>query len=63
MKPSVKPTGTQFNLPLLTEPAAVLPSDKQKELALALVEMLLGAASESVGDPARGGGDESEADE
>lgn len=63
MKRSVKPTGTQFNLPLLTEPAAVLPGDKQRELALALVELLIGVARESVGDSARGGGDESEADE
>jgi hypothetical protein len=63
MKPSGKPNGTQFNLPLLTEPAAVLPSDKQRELALALVELLVGAARESGGDPAPGGGDESKTDQ
>jgi len=63
MKRTVKPTGTQFNLPLLSEPAAILPNDKQRELALALVELLTGAARESVADPARGGGDESEADD
>lgn len=63
MKRKVKPTGTQFTLPLLTESAAVLPGDKQRELALALVQLLIDAARESVADRARGGGDESEADE
>ncbi len=63
MKRPVKPTGMQFNLPLWKEPAAVLPAGKQRELTLALAELLIGVARESVGDPARGGGDESEADE
>ena len=62
MKRTVMPSATQFNLPLSTESAA-LPGDKQKELVLALVELLIGAARESVGNPAGGGDDESEADE
>jgi hypothetical protein len=53
------PTKMQFNLPLLEAPAAVLPDDKRRELALALVEMLIGAARESVRHPAQGGRDES----
>jgi hypothetical protein len=49
----------QFNLPLLEAPAAALPDDKERELALALVEMLMSAARESERLPAQGGRDES----
>jgi hypothetical protein len=62
MKRSVMASATQFNLPLSTE-STVLPDGKQKELALALVELLIGAARESVGNLMRGGKDESEVDE
>lgn len=62
MKRTVMPSATQFNLPLSTE-SAVLPGDKQKELIHALVELLIGAARESAGNPADGGEDESEVDE
>lgn len=63
MKRSAMPTNMQFNLPLLDVPAAALPVNKQRELDLALVELLLGAALKSLGLPAQGEGNEPEADE
>lgn len=63
MKRPAMPTNLQFNLPLPDAPAAALPSDKRRELALALVELLLSAARESESRQKRGGGDEPEADE
>jgi len=56
-------TNLQFKLPLPDAPAAALPSDKERELALALVELLLNAARGNHSHPKRGGGDEPEADE
>jgi hypothetical protein len=56
------PTNIQFNLPLLDVPAAELPANKQRELALALVELLLNATRENAGLPAQGDGNEPEAD-
>jgi hypothetical protein len=53
----------QFNLPLPDAPVAALPSNKQRELDLALVELLLSVARENAGGPAQGGGSESKADE
>jgi hypothetical protein len=52
----------QFNLPLPDAPAAALPRNKQRELDLALVELLISAARESTGRPAQGGGNEPEVD-
>jgi hypothetical protein len=46
----------QLNLPLLNVPASVLPDDKQAELVLALVELLVRAATELC--PSEGGDDE-----
>jgi hypothetical protein len=46
MKRSAKPLIPQMNLPLLEVPATV-PGDKQKELALTLVEILINAAREN----------------
>jgi hypothetical protein len=40
----------------------VVPDEKQKELMLALVELLSGAAAEVVQPQAKGGDDESETD-
>ena len=57
------PTNMQFNLPLLDVTAAALPVNKRRELDLALVELLLSAALESVGLPAQGEGNEPEAHE
>jgi hypothetical protein len=49
-----------LNLSLLTATACVIPGGKQKELMLALVELLTSAASEGVQLQANGGDDESE---
>jgi hypothetical protein len=58
MKRSVKPLLAQMNLPLLDAPAPV-PGDKQKELALTLMEILINAAHENEFLPrAHGGEDE-----
>ena len=48
----------QLNLPLRQGPTCVVPDDKQAELVLALMELLIGAAHVGVED---GGDDESEA--
>jgi hypothetical protein len=51
----------QLRLPLIpTEPLPALPPDKQKDLVLALVEMLVNAAREKEKRPAIGGKDESQ---
>jgi hypothetical protein len=42
-----KPLNSQLNLLLVDAPKAVVPDDKQIELALALVELLIGAAQEN----------------
>jgi hypothetical protein len=63
MKRPVTPTNMQFNLPLPDVPTAALPVNKQRELELALVELLLSAARECVGVQAQGDGNEPEADE
>jgi hypothetical protein len=61
MRRPVEPS-LQLNLSLLNATASVIPGDKQKELTLALVELLRSAAAESVHSQANGGGHESEAD-
>jgi hypothetical protein len=43
MKRSAKPSKPQMNLPLLDVPATAIPSQKQKELALTLMEILISA--------------------
>jgi hypothetical protein len=62
IKPPRLPLSTQLNLPLLDMAACVVPGDKQAELVLALVELLIGAAVEPAEGPNDGGDDESEAD-
>jgi hypothetical protein len=58
MKRPAKQLKRQMNLPLYA-PASVVPSHKQKELALTLMEMLINAAHENnVVRQAEGGGDE-----
>jgi len=51
----------QLNLALGNAPPVTVPGDKEKELALALVELLLSKFRESIQGPNAGGGDESEA--
>jgi len=53
------PATTQLNLPLPHAPACLVPPEKEAELVLALVELLVRAAH---GDLDDGGGHESEAD-
>lgn len=59
MRQPVEPA-LQLNLSLVTTTACVIPDRKQKELLLALVELLTSAASEGVPLQANGGDDESE---
>lgn len=61
-RPAIR-TNTQFNLPLPDAPAAALPGNKQRELDLALVELLLSAARENLGDLAQGGRSEPKSDD
>jgi hypothetical protein len=58
MKPSAprsRPTG-QLNLPLLNVRGCALPHDKQTELVVALVELLIGGAGD-IGRQRDGGSD------
>lgn len=56
MKRSAKPCNLQMNLPLLNLPAAAVPNDQQKELTVALMELLINAARENI-EPQSNGGD------
>ena len=56
-----KPLNSQLNLLLVDAPKTVVSDDKQKELALALVELLISAAQQSSPQLANGGRDEFEA--
>ena len=60
-RPAIR-TNMQFNLALPDALAAALPGNKQRELDLALVELLISAARESAGRPGQGGGNEPEVD-
>jgi hypothetical protein len=63
MKRPAIPTNMQFNLPFLEAPAAELPNNKQRELDLALVELLISAARENAARQSEGGENEPEVDE
>jgi len=56
-----KPLDLQLNLQLVDAPKTVIADSKQRELSLALVELLIGAAQAS-NQREDGGGDELEAD-
>ena len=61
MKRSSKPTAQQFNLSLLSAAPLMMFQDKQKELKLALMELLTDAVSPSQNEREdRGGEDESQ---
>jgi hypothetical protein len=61
MKRSSKPTAQQFNLSLLSAAPLMMSQDKQKELKLALMELLTDAVSPSQNEREdRGGEDESQ---
>lgn len=51
----------QLHLPLLTASKATMSDDKQRELAAALVELLISATQESQETKTNGGSDEPEA--
>lgn len=51
----------QLHLPLLTASTAAISDDKQRELAVTLVELLISAAQENEEAKTNGGGDELEA--
>ena len=55
-----KPLDSQLNLLLVNAPKTVVPGDKQRELALALVELLIGAAQDSDQNQQRVNGGEGE---
>jgi hypothetical protein len=59
----VKRIRLQLNLPLLDARATILPSEKQKELSSALMELLIHAARKTCERPASGGEDEPKADQ
>ena len=60
MKRPAKQLNTRMNLPLLNAPPTAVPDQKQKELALTLMELLINAArATNLVLPANGGGDES----
>jgi hypothetical protein len=62
MKRSEKPSKlAQLHLPLLNASKAAISDDKQRELARALVELLISAAQENEEAKTNGGGDEPEA--
>jgi hypothetical protein len=62
MKQPATSPNRQLCLPMLSAPATVMPEDEEKDLILALIELLMAAAREG-GEPhsKTGGGDESEA--
>jgi hypothetical protein len=64
MRRSEKPINlTQLRLPILTASKAAISDEKQKELAVALVELLISAAQECGSErKASGGEDELETD-
>jgi hypothetical protein len=59
----VKRIRLQLNLPLLDARATILPSEKQKELSSALMELLIHAARKACEYPASGEEDEPNADQ
>jgi len=59
MTQSAKRRHEQMNLPLLPIRALpVVPGDRQKELTLALMELLIAAACETIDAPSHGGNDD-----
>jgi hypothetical protein len=60
-KPIERPS-LQLNLPMANNPAAAIPENKQRELSLALVELLISGFRDSAPSPTPRGGDEPEAD-
>lgn len=62
MKRPASPISPQLNLPLIDSLPTTLPDTPQRELALALMELLISVAQSIVESPTGGGNDELEAD-
>jgi hypothetical protein len=60
MKRSARPLYPQMNLPLVNVPPVAIPDDQQKELTIALMELLINAAEEKIEQQGNGGEDEFE---
>ena len=60
MKRSAKPLYRQMNLPLVNAPPTAIPDDQQKELTIALMELLINAAEVKIEQQENGGEDEFE---
>jgi hypothetical protein len=61
MKRSHKPLDLQMKLSLLGIPATTVPDERRRELAQALMELLISALREDVEQQNNGGEDESQA--
>ena len=61
MKKATPARETQLNLALVNATPATVPVDKERELALALVELLLSKFQENIPKPSAGGENEPEA--
>jgi hypothetical protein len=59
MKRSATPLKEQLNLPLLGAPVTIVSRDEQKELTVALVELLIQAAQRDLKTHPNGGKNES----
>lgn len=62
MKRPANRTTQQLNLPLDDAPAAAVPGGKQRDLAVALMELLISAARASIEEQENGGEDEPKAE-
>ena len=60
MKRSAKPLYPQLNLPIVNVPPTAIPEDQQKELTIALMELLINAAVGKIEQQGNGEEDEFE---
>ena len=60
MKRSAKPLYPQMNLPIVNVPPTAIPEDEQKELTIALMELLINAAVGKIEQQGNGEEDEFE---
>jgi hypothetical protein len=60
MKRSAKPLYPQMNLPIVNVPPTAIPEDQQKELTIALMELLINAAVGKIEQQGNGEEDEFE---
>ena len=60
MKRSARPLYPQMNLPIVNVPPTAIPEDQQKELTIALMELLINAAVGKIEQQGNGEEDEFE---